>query len=148
MATLEKAPKLSVLRRIKIGLLHPEERSRFDKLLEERYYFPSARLGGQSLRYVAELDEEWIALVSFSAPALHIKAREDWNPWLARQRSRRLNFVVNNSRFLILPDRKRYPNLASRILSLCCKRVSADWEQEWNHPVLVVESFVNESKYW
>lgn len=147
MATLQKASEITVLRRIKIKLLLPEERERFDELLKERHYLHSARLGGQSLRYVAELDGEWIALISFSAPALHIKARENWIQWSARQRSRRLGFVVNNSRFLMLSDRKRYPNLASRILSLCCKRLSADWEQEWNHPVLVVESFVDESKY-
>jgi len=55
--------------------------------------------------------------------------------------------VVNNSRFLVLPDRNRYPNLASRVLGLCLKGLSADWEQEWGHPVLLVESFVDESKY-
>jgi hypothetical protein len=34
----------------------PEERERFDLLLEREHYLHSARLGGQALRYVAELD--------------------------------------------------------------------------------------------
>jgi hypothetical protein len=55
--------------------------------------------------------------------------------------------VVNNSRFLVLPERERYSNVASRVLSLCLKRLSSDWQAQWGHPILVVESFVDESKY-
>jgi hypothetical protein len=123
------------------------ERERFDRLLEEKHYLHSARLGGQSLRYVAELDGEWVALITFSAPALNIKAREKKIGWTARQRARRLGFVVNNSRFLVLSDRQRYPNLASRVLASCLKRLSSDWSLCWDHPVLLVESFVDESLY-
>lgn len=136
-----------VLRRVSVRLLAPEERERFDQLLEQEHYLHSARLGGQSLRYVAELDGQWVALISFSAPALNLKAREKWVRWTPRQRARRLCFVVNNSRFLVLAARQRYPNLASRVLGLCLKRVCSDWEQQWGHPVLLVESFVDESQY-
>jgi len=38
-------------------------------------------------------------------------------------------FVVNNSRYLLLPDRHVYPNLGSKVLSLCLKRLSGDWER-------------------
>jgi len=136
-----------VLRRISVRLVQSEERIRFDELLEERHYLHSCRLGGQSLRYVAELDGEWVALIAFSAPALNLKAREGWIGWTPRQRARRLGLVVNNSRFLVLPERQRFPNLASRVLSLCLKRLSADWQAHWEHPVLLVESFVDESHY-
>ena len=93
------------------------------------------------------MDGQWVALIAFSAPALHLKARERWVGWSARQRARRLGLIVNNSRFLVLPDRQRYPNLASRVLALCLRRLSADWQERWGHPVLVVESFVDESQY-
>lgn len=147
MAKLEKAPEATMLRRTQVRQILPEERERYDHLLREHHYLHSARLGGQSLRYVAEVDGEWVALITFSAPALNIKSREKWIQWSPRQRTRRLCFVVNNSRFLVLPDRHRYPNLASRVLSLCLKRLSADWQKEWGHPVLLVESFVDESRY-
>jgi hypothetical protein len=58
-----------------------------------------------------------------------------------------LGWVVNNSRFLVLPDRARYPNLASRTLALTLKRLAADCQERWGHPVLLVESFVDETRY-
>jgi hypothetical protein len=137
----------AILRRICVRLIQAHERVDFDELLEQRHYLHSARLGGQSLRYVAELDGRWVALLTFSAPALNLKARERWIGWTPRQRTRRLGFVVNNSRFLVLPERQRYPNLASRALGLCLKRLSRDWQEQWGHPVLLVESFVDESQY-
>jgi hypothetical protein len=85
--------------------------------------------------------------LTFSAPALHLKAREQWIGWSPRQRARRLGLIVNNSRFLLLPERERYPNLASRVLGLTLRRLSADWQEHWGHPVLIVESFVDESRY-
>jgi len=137
----------AVLDRVTVRLLCDQERSEFDWRLEEQHYLKSSRLAGQSLRYVAELDGQWVALIAFSAPALHLKARERWIGWSARQRARRLGLIVNNSRFLVLPDRRRYPNLASRVLGLCLRRLSADWQERWGHPVLVVERFVDESQY-
>lgn len=147
MAKAKEEPESEILRRITVRLIRAEERERFDRDLEEEHYLHSARLGGRSLRYVAELDGQWIALITFSAPALNIKSREKWIKWSPRQRARRLCFVVNNSRFLVLTNRERYPNVASKIMALCLKRVDADWQEHWGNPVLIVESFVDESKY-
>ncbi len=136
-----------VLRRVTIRLVRDEERGEFDYRLAHQHYLASARLAGQTLRYVAQLDGQWVALLTFSAAALHLKAREHWLGWTPRQRARRLGFIVNNSRFLVLPERQRYPNLASRVLGLCLRRLSDDWQAQWGHPVLGVESFVDESRY-
>jgi len=107
----------------------------------------SARLAGQTLRYVAELAGQWVALVCFGAAALDLKGREQWIRWTPRQRVRRLPLAVNNSRFPVLSGRQRYPNLASRVLGLCLRRLSDDWQAHWGHLVLAVESFVDESRY-
>jgi len=136
-----------ILKRVSVRLLMPSERARFDELLETKHYLSSARTGGQSLRYVAELDGEWVALACFSGAAPHLKAREKWLGWSSRQRARRLGFVVNNSRYLILAERQQLPNLASRALGMCLRRLSRDWQQAWGHPVLLVESFVDETRY-
>jgi hypothetical protein len=136
-----------VLDRITVRLLREDERFQFDRCLQEEHYLESSVLVGEWLRYVAELDGQWVALITFSAPALHIKARERWMGWSPRQRARRLGLIVNNSRFLVLPERQRYPNLASRVLGMSLRRLSADWQERWGHPVLVVESFVDESQY-
>lgn len=138
-------PKL--LKRVTVRPILDAEKPRFDILLETRHYLASAHMAGQTLRYVAELDGEWVAIASFSAAALHLKAREKWIGWTPRQRARRLGFVVNNSRYLVLPDRQQLPNLASRALGLCLRRLSRDWQDKWGHPVLAVESFVDETRY-
>ena len=147
MTKQKSAPECEYLRKVSLRLLGPDERARFDSLLETQHYLQSARVGGQSLRYVAEIDGEWVGLLVFSGAAPHTKARECNLRWTPRQRARRLCFVVNNSRFLMLSERQRYPNLASRVLALCLKRLSADWQEQWGHPVVLVESYVDESQY-
>ncbi len=141
------ADETDVLQRIHLRLAGEADRPEFDFRLERDHYLHDSTLVGQSLRYIAEVDGRWVALIAFSAPALHVKARERWIGWSPRQRSRRLGLVVNNSRFLVLPERHQYPNLASRVLGLCLRRLSTDWQNRWGHPVLVVESFVDESQY-
>jgi hypothetical protein len=150
MTEIKPGSELDLIRKMVVRLLPAEaleERARFDLLLETEHYLHSARLGGQSLRYVVEIDGQWVALVTFSGAAPHTKAREQKVGWTSRQRARRLCFVVNNSRFLVLPDRHRYPNLPSRALALCLKRLSHDWQERWGHPVVLVESYVDESQY-
>jgi hypothetical protein len=133
-----------ILGQVTVRLLEESKRARFDELLEQEHYLKSARVGGRSLRYVAELNGEWIALIVFSGAATNLKSREEWMGWTQVQKARRLGFVVNNSRYLLLTDRGSYPNLGSKILSLCLKRLSLDWESTWGQPVLVVESFEDE----
>jgi len=147
MKLVQSANEPNLLKRVRVRLIREDERERFDQLLDEKHYLASARMVGRTLRYVAELDGEWVALACFSAAALHLKAREKWIGWTPRQRARRLGFVVNNSRFLVLPKREHFPNLASRTLGLFLRRLSADWQARWDQPVLAVESFVDESRY-
>ena len=45
-----------VLGEVIVRLLEPHERERFDELLEQKHYLKSARIGGRSLRYVAEFN--------------------------------------------------------------------------------------------
>jgi hypothetical protein len=135
------------LDRVRLRLMEEGERERFDQLLESRHYLKSSRLGGRSLRYVAEVDGQWVALVSFSGAAPKLKGREKWIGWSPRQQSRRLGLVCNNSRYLLLVERERHPNLASKILGLALRRLPGDWKQRWGHEVLIVESFVDEGRY-
>lgn len=136
-----------VLKRLTVRLLLDSERAEFDRLLAQEHYLHQPLLAGETLRYVAELDGQWVALLTFSAASLHLKAREKWIRWTARQRARRLTMIANNSRFLVLLDRQRYPNLGSRILGLGLRRLSPDWQEQWGHPILVVETFVDESRF-
>jgi hypothetical protein len=88
----------------------------------------------------------WLAVLVFSAAAKHLKDRDQWIGWTRAQCDRRLSLVVSNSRFLILPQ-ARCPNLGSRVLRLTLDCLSADWMARYEHPVLVVETFVDPDQF-
>jgi hypothetical protein len=54
--------------------------------------------------------------------------------------------VVNNCRFLLLHD-KTFPNLGSRSLRRVLDGLSADWQQSYGHPVVLVETFVDPKQF-
>lgn len=135
------------LNRVSVRLIGDGELERFNSLLVEKHYLHSADTGGQTMRYVAEVGEEWVGLLLFGSAAFHLKPRDQEIGWSANQRERRLNLIVNNRRFLMLTPRNRYPNLASKVLSLALRRLSSDYEKKWNHPVVGVETFVDETLY-
>lgn len=64
------------------------ERDRFDELLQTKHYLKSSKIGGKHLRYVAEVEGEWIAIASFSGPAPQLKEREQWIGWSSLQSNR------------------------------------------------------------
>ncbi|MBP8262007.1 MAG: ISAs1 family transposase [Verrucomicrobia bacterium] len=124
-----------------------EERRRFQRLLKERHYLGALRPVGEQMWYAAvDGRGRWLALLLFSAAAKHLQHRDRWIGWTRSQRDRRLSLVVNNSRFLILPE-ARIPNLGSRVLRLTLDRLSADWQARYGHPVLVVETFVDPEQF-
>ena len=147
MPAAKSAPEADLLARVVVRPIEPHEREDFDRRLMEDHYLHQPHVAGPTLRYVALLDDEPVALLLFSSAALHIKARDQSIGWSARQRARRLHMVVNNARFLVFPDRHKLPNLASRVLALALHRLSDDWAQRYGHPVLLVESFVDTSRF-
>jgi hypothetical protein len=121
----------------------PEQIERWNSLVCERHYLKNAHLVGEQLRYVVTYQGQWVALLGWSAPSFHLKDREAWLRWSDLQRRSRLHLLAQNSRFVVLVDRTRWPNLASRSLGLVCQRVSPDWQQAYGHPLAAVESFVD-----
>jgi hypothetical protein len=132
-----------VLEHLQLRLLsEPAESARCDALIVEHHYLHTAKLVGEHLRYAATYRGEWLAVVSFSAAAYHLRYRDQFIGWSPEQRRRRLPLVVNNARFLILPD-AHYPNLASRLLTRVVARLSDDCLAHWGHRVALVETFVD-----
>ena len=140
---LPKRSEQQVLNELTVRLIRPEEVPRAKALICELHYLKNADLAGNQLCYVAEHGGEWLALIWWSAPALHLKARERWIGWTHAQKCQRRHLVAQNSRFLILADRRQWPNLATRVLALSCQRLSQDWLARHGHPVVAVESFVD-----
>jgi len=109
--------------------------------MEAHHYLGKRPKIGETLRYVATYEAQWVALLSFSAAALKCAARDHWIGWHYRHQTGRLKLLTNNSRFLILAT-WHYKNLGSRVLSLCLKRLSNDWVEKYGHPLLLVLSVI------
>lgn len=138
------ASEQAILNRVEIIPLGEDEAqgARYDALMETHHYLHNSQLVGERLRYVAVCDGQWLALLSWSAAAYHLKDRDEWIGWSESDRRRRLALIANNSRYAILPG-VDCPNLATRVLALNLARLSADWERAYGHPILLVESFVD-----
>lgn len=141
------ADEQTVLSELTIKLLvRSRDIQRCDRILIEHHYLHSARLVGEQLRYAVVWKGQWLAVATWSAAALHIKARDKFIGWTEEQRRQRLPLVVNNSRLYVLAD-CHYPNLVSRFMKLMLTRLSPDWQSTWGHPVALAESFVDPEQY-
>jgi hypothetical protein len=132
-----------VLDHLHVRLIEPHEKDAWNQLVVAHHYLKNADLVGAQLRYVAEYERRWLLLLGWSAAAFHLQAREQWLRWSQPQLRARRHFVAQNSRLVLLADRHQFPNLASRGLALCTRRLSADWQAAYGHPIVVVESFVD-----
>ena len=65
-----------------------QKRGRYRELMEKHHYLKNDILVGEQLQYVAEVNGQWVALVSWSAAAKHLKDREQWLGWSITQRRR------------------------------------------------------------
>lgn len=135
-----------ILENIYVRQIVPNEGAKWVELIRQHHYLGLHHLVGQSLCYVAEFEGMWLALLSWSAPALECRARDQWIGWEPVLKWQRISYITNNSRFLILPG-IRVPNLASRVLALNLKRLAQDWKRAHGHKVLLAETFVDPAHF-
>jgi hypothetical protein len=144
---LPTAAQQQRLEGVRVRLVQPRERMRCDQLLAQHHYLGALKPVGERLYYVViDARGRWLGVLIFCAAARRLRPRDQWIGWTDEQRRRRLPLVVNNTRFLLLPD-QTFPNLASKTLRLVLARLSADWQSRYGHPVLVVETFVDPAHF-
>jgi len=122
------------------------ERQQWRQLMRQHHYLGFQRLVGESICYVATIGDRWVALLAWGMAALKNRLRESWIGWNEALKWRRLHLLANNTRFLILPG-VRLKNLASKVLAANLRRLSRDWQQRYGHPILLVETFVDPSRF-
>lgn len=143
---LEVCDPQADLDQIEVRPIAPEERLGW-RLFMARYHYLGYRAPiGEHLLYAAFLDEELVALLGWAAAALRAPRRERYIGWDEATKRRRLHLVANNTRFLILPW-VRVHNLASTVLAATLRRLSADWERAYGHPVHLAETFVDTARF-
>ena len=117
------------------------------RMMETFHPLKSGHVCGAQIRYL--IDTERGGLVgglAFSSAAWRLSARDRWIGWTEEMRAERLGLVVNNSRFLILPQVK-VANLASRVLGLTGQRIADDWEARYAVRPVLLETFVDPEAY-
>lgn len=119
----------------------------FSRHLATHHYLGYRGPVGEHLAYkVCDQHGRDVACLLFGAAAWKAAPRDRFIGWDPATRARHLHLVVNNSRFLILPW-VRVPHLASHVLALILKRVGADWQVKYGHPVHLVETFVQRDRF-
>ena len=150
----EKLPKLSILetdiqsltglRLDRVG--SRKESAYWNRLIDEYHYLGYKPLPGAQVRYLIRWDGGDLGAIGFSAAAWKVGVRDRWIGWDALSREKGLRLIVNNARFLLLPN-IRVKNLASRMLSLSARRVREDFIETYNYEPVLLETFVEKGRY-
>jgi len=125
----------------------PGERSAWRQDMARGHYLGDCNLVGESLRYVAMVGRRPVARLGWAAAALHNGPRDQYLGWDREQKARRLHLVVNNVRFLMLPDAARAGVHASQVLAANLRRLGNDWQMAHGHRVLLAETFVDSARF-
>ena len=150
-AAAEQAPAQSLqqvgpVELVRVGSRFTKNYGVWRQLLEQHHYLGAGPLAGHQLRYLIKGSEGWLGALAFSAAALRVEGRDRWIGWSSEARRENLPYVINNSRFLILPW-VRVENLASQVLGLALQRVGQDWLERFGYRPVLVETFVEASRF-
>jgi hypothetical protein len=126
---------------------YSEESKMWFALMERYHYLGSGPLCGAQIRYSIKSSEYGtLGAMAFSSASWTLKKRDKHIGWTETARRENLKFLVGNDRFLILPT-VRVDNLASHVLSLALSRLPQDWEQRYHVRPVLVETFVDPSRF-
>lgn len=123
----------------------PEEAS-FNSLLQTYHYLGYAQPVGEHLKFMVYAGERPVALFAWSSAARHLGPRDRYLGWCAQLRQQNIRGIAYNTRYLILPW-VQVPHLASHLLAQMTRRLSAQWERVYGHPVYFAETFIDPTRY-
>jgi hypothetical protein len=123
------------------------QRALFDALLHQHHYLSHRSSVGENLQYlVQDARARPLACVLLGAAAWQCAARDGYIGWDSSVRAQNLHLIANNTRFLILPW-VRVTHLASHVLGRIARRLSADWQAKYGHPIYLLETFVQADRF-
>ncbi len=132
---------------IHIPTPHSYEASCVGYYLNQLHYLGFTRTVGEQIKYlVRDRSGQDLACLLFGSAAWTIAPRDAFVGWEPATRKDNINFMTNNTRFLILPW-VRVPHLASHLLGRVMRRLRQDWIDHYGHPVHLVETFVERDRF-
>jgi len=118
----------------------------WNDLMIQQHPCGDAPLVGAQLRYLIGSEHGWLGALGLGPAAFLLGARDGWIGWSTRARLQHLPQVVGLSRLLIRQE-VRCTNLVSKIWSLVAARLAEDWFQRYGVRPLLVETFVDRTRF-
>ncbi len=124
-----------------------EDSALFDCLLSKYHYLGFKNPVGENMKYLVRSSSGVpLSCVLYSAAAWKTEPRDSFIGWEHETRRNNLAYIANNARFLVLPW-VEIPNLASHVLSRTSRRIGSDWLDKYGHPIYLLETFVDRSRF-
>ena len=118
----------------------------FARLLMEHHYLGYSRPVGEHLKYLVLAADRPVACLAWNSGPLKLNLRDQFVGVPRNAYAHNLHLIAYNSRYLIVPWVK-VPHLASQVLGRIARRISADWQELYHHPVHLLESFVDIERF-
>jgi hypothetical protein len=118
----------------------------FNGLLAEYHPLGYVQPVGEHLKYLVHGGGRPVACLAWSSAPRHLGARDRYIGWRVEARRRNLRYLAYNPRFLIVPW-VQVKHLASHILGEMARRIAADWERVYGHPVYFLETFIDPARH-
>jgi len=118
----------------------------FAQLLRDHHYLGYSRPVGEHLKYLVMAGDHPVACLAWSSAPLQLDLRDRFVGAPKAAYRHNLHQIAYNSRYLILPW-VHVRHLASHLLGLIARRISADWQELYHHPIQLLESFVDTERF-
>ena len=106
----------------------------FNALVQHHHYLGYTQPVGEHLKCVVFAGQRPIACMAWSSAPRYLGSRDRFIGWASAARLANIRLLAYNTRFLILPW-VRVPHLASHVLGRVARRLSADWQALYGHPI-------------
>jgi len=138
---------LAALGALEIGLVRrTQDEALFGHLLSRHHYLGYSRPVGEHLKYLVWAQQRPIACLGWSSAPRQLNLRDQFVGAPKEAYGHHLHLIAYNTRFLILPW-VQVPHLASHLLGRIARRISADWQTLYHHPIHLLESFVDTERF-
>jgi hypothetical protein len=119
---------------------------KWNEIINQYHYLGHKVAVGRCIKYLIKTEDNLIGAIAFSSPAWRLAPRDSLLEKLGYDIDGLRNQVINNSRFLILPN-AHLKNLASTVLSLATKQIVDDWVNYYSIKPIFAETFVQPSLF-
>ena len=118
----------------------------FDRLLQDHHYLGYTRPVGEHLKYLVYGGGQPVACLAWSSAPRHLGPRDRFIGWSTVQRRTHLHLLAYNTRYLIFPW-VQVRHLASHVLAAVARVISADWQRLYQHPIYLLETFIEPERF-